>query len=150
MMAGFEMPVPVIRQYIASAVGLVIQISRLKGGARKIVRITELLGRKDDHYIARDLFGFRQTGVQNGVAVGEFYATGKKPNFLTRLRAAGLHVPDSIFAQNVLATAEHEAEEVTPIDVSPDELSEGEMTTDQIEPIEIQDDDPDTRTTYID
>ncbi len=115
------------------------------------MRITELLGRKGDHYVARDLFGFRQTGVQNGVAVGEFFATGKKPSFLPRLRAMGLDVPDNIFAQNVLAPAEHVAEEVTPIDVTPEELSEGEVTTDQIEPIEFpEDDDTDTRTTYID
>ena len=43
MMAGFEMPVPVIRQYIASAIGLVVQLARLKGGPRKVVRVSEIV-----------------------------------------------------------------------------------------------------------
>ncbi len=67
MMAGFEMPVPVIRQYIASAIELVVQIARLKGGERKIMKITEILGIKGNRYVVRDLFGFRQTGMRDGV-----------------------------------------------------------------------------------
>ena len=93
MMAGFDMPVPVIRQYIASAIELVVQIARLKGGARKIMKVTEIRGLKGNRYLVRDLFGFRQTGVQGGAAVGEFHATGKIPTFLGRLRTSGLECP---------------------------------------------------------
>jgi pilus assembly protein CpaF len=106
MMAGFEMPVPVIRQYIASAVALVVHLARLKGGPRKIMKITEILGRKRNRYVVRDLFGFRQTGVRDGLAVGEFYATGKVPSFLGRLRTSGCELSDKLFAQRVLAPAE--------------------------------------------
>jgi pilus assembly protein CpaF len=141
MMAGFEMPVPVIRQYISSAVGLVVHLARLKGGPRKIVKITEMRGLKGDRYVVRDLFGFRQTGVERGTAVGEFYATGKAPTFLGRLRTAGLDLPDELFAQRVLAPAEpgEVAREVAPlvedagleeagvdevVDVNPDEAGD--------------------------
>jgi pilus assembly protein CpaF len=106
MMAGFDMPVQVIRQYIASAVGLVVHLARLKGGPRKIMRITEIRGRKGDRYVVRDLFGFRQTGVQDGAAIGEFYATGKVPGFLGRLRTSGIEIADDLFAARVLEPAE--------------------------------------------
>ena len=106
MMAGFEMPVSVIRQYIASAIGLVVHLARLKGGPRKIMRITEIRGLKKDRYVVRDLFGFRQTGVRDGVAVGEFYATGKLPSFLPRLRTSGVELADDLFAERILPPAE--------------------------------------------
>src|SRR5207253_3103211 len=102
MMAGFEMPVSVIRQYIASAVGMVVQLARLKGGPRKVMRVSEIRGIKRNRYVMRDLFGFRQSGVQDGRAVGEFYATGKMPSFLGRLRASGLDVPEGLFAERIL------------------------------------------------
>jgi pilus assembly protein CpaF len=102
MMAGFDMPVPVIREYISSAVKLVVQIARLKGGARKIIKITEIRGRKGNRYLARDLFGFRQTSVRDGVAQGAFYATGKVPRFLRRLRTAGIELADGLFAARPL------------------------------------------------
>jgi pilus assembly protein CpaF len=115
MMAGFEMPVPVIRQYIASAVGLMVHLARLKGGPRKIMKITEIRGRKGNRYLVRDLFGFRQTGVQDGLAIGEFYATGKVPSFLDRLRASGQSLSDELFNKRVLAAeAEPEEEGVEP------------------------------------
>jgi pilus assembly protein CpaF len=106
MMAGFEMPVPVIREYIATAVELVVHLARLKGGPRKIMKITEIRRRKGNRYVVRDLFGFRQNGVRDGVAVGEFYATGHVPSFLGRLRTSGLDVADSMFTERVLAPAE--------------------------------------------
>ena len=102
MMAGFELPVPVIRHYVASAITLVIHLARLKGGPRKIMRVSEILGLKQRNYVVRDLFGFRQTGVRDGVAVGEFYATGKKPRFLDRLKASGIELPDELFAARTL------------------------------------------------
>src|SRR5207248_2212120 len=58
-MAGFEMPLPVIRNYTATALRLVVHVSRLKGGARKVTRVSELVGlRKRRHYVVRDIFGF--------------------------------------------------------------------------------------------
>jgi pilus assembly protein CpaF len=102
MMAGFEMPVPVIRQYIASAITLVVQLARLKGGRRRMMRISEITGLDSSYYTVQDIFGFRQTGVRDGQAVGDFYATGHVPNFMERLRASGIDLPTELFAKRTL------------------------------------------------
>jgi pilus assembly protein CpaF len=108
-MAGFEMPLSVIRNYVASAIRLVVHLARLKGGARKIIRISEISGlKKRRFYVVRDLFGFRQTGVQYGEAVGEFYATGVVPKCLPRIHAAGLALNPALFREAILPSADPE------------------------------------------
>jgi pilus assembly protein CpaF len=102
MMAGLELPVSVIRQYISSAMTLVVHLSRLKGGPRKIMRVSEIVGLKRRQYIVRDIFGFRQQGVRDGVAFGEFYATGYVPRLLPRLKASGIDLPQDLFAERAL------------------------------------------------
>jgi pilus assembly protein CpaF len=102
MMAGFELPVPVIRQYISSALTLVVHVTRLKGGPRKIMRISEIIGLRKRNYRVRDIFVFEQRGVRDGQAFGEFRATGYVPECLQRIRACGVELPDSLFAERVL------------------------------------------------
>jgi pilus assembly protein CpaF len=96
-MAGFEIPMGIIRQYIASAITLVVHLSRLKGGPRHVMRISEIVGLKGRHYRVRDIFGYHQTGVRDGMAVGDFYTTGYMPRFLSRLHAAGADLPQDLF-----------------------------------------------------
>jgi len=97
-MTGIELPINVIRQYAAAGINLVVHGSRLKGGPRRIMQVSEIAGIKDGQYILQDVFGFEQTGVDaEGTAVGEFYATGYKPKCLNRLKAAGVHLPDDMF-----------------------------------------------------
>jgi pilus assembly protein CpaF len=103
MMAGFELPVPVIRQYVASAVTLVVHVARLKGGPRKVMRVSEIVGLKQRNYLVRDLFVFEQLGVREGVAFGEFRACGHVPRFFPRLKAAGIELPESLFQERTLA-----------------------------------------------
>jgi pilus assembly protein CpaF len=101
LMAGFEMPVPVIRQYIGSAIKLIVQLARLKGGQRKIVRISEIVGVRKRRYIVRDIFGFQQTGIEAGHAVGRFYSTGHRPKLLERLHASGVFLPADDFVRTL-------------------------------------------------
>ena len=61
--------------------------------------ISEIVGVKRRHYLVRDIFGFRQQGVRDGVAFGEFYATGHVPRFLERLTAAGIELPGELFQE---------------------------------------------------
>ena len=97
-MAGFELPVPVVRQYIASGIKIVVQLARLKGGARRISRVSEIVGVENGAYQLEDIFGFEQSGLDDaGNAVGEFYATGYQPQCLARLKAAGVLLPASVF-----------------------------------------------------
>jgi pilus assembly protein CpaF len=106
MMAGFELPVHVIRYYIASAIKLVVQLARMKGGARRVVKISEIVGLEPGPYHVRDLFGFRQKGVRRGEAYGEFYATGQVPALLEQMRAAGIGIDDNLFAARTLTPRE--------------------------------------------
>jgi pilus assembly protein CpaF len=103
MMAGFDLPVPVIRYYIASAVTLVVHLARLKGGRRKVVRVAELVGLGPDGYDLHEVFGYRQQGVRDGAAFGEFYATGYRPKCLDKLTSMGVDLPAELFHKHTLA-----------------------------------------------
>jgi len=97
-MSGFELPVPVVRRYIASGIALVVHLSRLKGGVRRVMQVSEIVGVNEGGFHLEDICGFEQTGVdETGVARGEFYFTGYRPVCLGRLRAAGIRLPDELF-----------------------------------------------------
>ncbi|MCA9178201.1 MAG: CpaF family protein [Planctomycetales bacterium] len=99
-MTGFDLPVGVVRQYIASGIQIVVHAARLKGGARRIMRITEVTGVEDGTYCLQDLFGFRQTSVdQEGRAIGHFYCTGAVPKCLEQIAANGVSLPEGMFAE---------------------------------------------------
>ncbi len=102
-MAGLEMPIWVIRRQIASAIHVIVQVSRLVGGARKVVKITEVVGMEGENLTAHDLFLFKQTGVdRERRAAGYFHTTGIRPHYLERLAAAGLALPPEVFERRVL------------------------------------------------
>ncbi len=109
-LSGFQVPVAVMRSYISGAIELVVQVSRLAGGDRRVTRIAEVCGlNKDGHYRTRTLFEFVQTGIENGKAVGYFQATGKSPKMLNRLATAGFPVAGELFTRGPLATPRTEA-----------------------------------------
>ncbi len=98
LMAGVEFPVKVIRTQIASAIDLVIQLSRLKGGDRKITSITEISGMEGDTVVMTEIFKFEQAGVTpEGKPIGELKPTGIRPLFSSRLEAAGLKLSPEVF-----------------------------------------------------
>lgn len=103
-MSGFEVPVEVLRKYVSSAITLVVHLSRLKGGERRLTRVSEVAGfsRKRKSYAVRDLFEFRQTGVEGGRAVGHFRVTGKTPRIYPRMVAAGASLPPDMFNPRTL------------------------------------------------
>jgi pilus assembly protein CpaF len=97
-MSGFELPVPVVRQYIAAGISLVVHQARLKGGVRRVMRIAEVVGMADGNLQLEDIFGFEQTGIDEmGNARGVFYARGYTPNGRARLRSPGVHLPAELF-----------------------------------------------------
>ncbi len=109
MMAGYDLPVKAIRTQFASAINMLIQASRLTGGPRKIINVTEVTGMEGDIVTMQDIFKFEQMGVSaSGRAFGRFVATGLRPSFLDRLKAAGCTVDPSIFEGRVLATDEEQ------------------------------------------
>ena len=103
-LSGVELPTLVARQYIASAVHVLIHMTRLKTGERKVTRISELCGCRDGVYQIEDLFVYRMTGIDSaGHAQGSFYATGHEPEVLTRLAARGVESPKGLFVARELA-----------------------------------------------
>jgi pilus assembly protein CpaF len=102
-MSGFELPIWVIRRQIASAIHIVVQVSRLLGGARRVVKISEVTGIEGDNFSMHDLFVFKQTGVdEKRKAQGYFQASGIRPNCLERLSALGAGVPPEMFERRTL------------------------------------------------
>ena len=102
-MAGFDLPVAVTRRYIASAITLVIHLARLKGGVRRVMKISEITALESGDYAIQDLFGFRQTGIDDrGIARGHFYATGNKPKFAHRLAEVGIDLNPKLFDERQL------------------------------------------------
>ena len=98
MTAGMNMPAKAIRSQIASAVNIVIQVSRLADGRRKILSIQEVTGMEGDVITMQELFHFHRSGVEtDGKVAGYFCATGVRPFFFNRLTAYGQAVPDEAF-----------------------------------------------------
>jgi len=97
-MANANMGVRSIRQQIASAVNLFVQVSRFSDGSRRVTHITEVVGMEQDIITLQDVFLFEKTGLtENGKVTGRFRATGIRPKFYDRLRACGIHLSPSIF-----------------------------------------------------
>src|SRR5438270_2593177 len=102
MMADLEIPARVISQQLASAIKLVVQVSRLQDGTRKILSISEVLGLQDNKVELQEIFTFERTGVTDaGKVQGRFRATGVTPKILDRLRVSGLQLPQNIFEEVV-------------------------------------------------
>ncbi|HZU86323.1 MAG TPA: CpaF family protein [Anaerolineaceae bacterium] len=102
MMAGMDMPLKVIREQIAAAIDLVVQISRLKDGSRKVTSITEVAGMEGDTVVMTDIFKFEQTGVSpDGKVLGELKPTGIRPLFGQRLETFGFKLGPEVFGANM-------------------------------------------------
>lgn len=102
MMAGMEMPLRVIRQQIAAAIDVIVQISREKDGTRKIVAITEVAGMEGDTVVLTDIFKFERAGVSTeGKVLGELKPTGIRPLFSPRLEACGYKLGPEVYGANL-------------------------------------------------
>ncbi|MCE1254248.1 MAG: CpaF family protein [Anaerolineae bacterium] len=98
LMAGVELPVKSIRQQIASAIDLIIQIARLKDGVRKITAVNEVSGMEGDTVVMTEIYKFDQTGMDaNGRISGEIKPTGMRPLFMSRLEASGFKLSPEVF-----------------------------------------------------
>jgi pilus assembly protein CpaF len=107
LMAGMDLPIKIVRQQISSAVDVIVQMSRLRDGTRKITAITEVAGMEGDVVVLSDIFKFNQSGVDaEGKIIGQVKPTGIRPLFGPRLEAAGFKLGAEIFgatAADILA-----------------------------------------------
>lgn len=100
LMAGMDLPLRAIREQIASAVNLIIQISRLRDGTRRITHVTEVQGMEGDIVTLQDAFVFDYSaGVDaHGRFLGKPVPTGIRPRFIDRFEDMGIYVSPSVFA----------------------------------------------------
>jgi pilus assembly protein CpaF len=98
LMSNLNLAEKALRQQIASAVALVIQISRMSDGTRRITYVTEITGMSGDVIAMQDIFVFEKLGIDvNGHVFGRFKATGISPKFGEKLKRAGINLPPNIF-----------------------------------------------------
>lgn len=97
LMAGMELPLKAIREQVANSIELIIHQERMTDGTRKIVKVSEVQSMEGDTIVMQDLFLFKQTGIKNGRVQGSLKPTGLRPQFLHKMVANSIEVPDSIF-----------------------------------------------------
>jgi pilus assembly protein CpaF len=98
MMAEFNLPDKAIRQQIAAAISVIVQIARLSDGSRRITQVSEVTGVSDGMVTLQDIFVFERLGIgPNNHVLGRFRATGVRPTFGERLKVSGIQLSPEIF-----------------------------------------------------
>ncbi|HET6340564.1 MAG TPA: CpaF family protein [Gemmatimonadota bacterium] len=98
-MANLNLPEKAMRQQVASALQVVIQVSRLSDGTRRLSSISEIVGMEGDVITMQEIFLFERQGIgEDGKVLGRFKATGIRPRFAERLRTAGIELPTALFS----------------------------------------------------
>ena len=98
LMAELNLPDRAIRQQVASAVSMIVQVARLSDGSRRVTQISEITGIGDEMVTLQDIFVFDRLGVgPNNRVLGRFRATGLRPTFTERLKTSGIQLPPNLF-----------------------------------------------------
>jgi pilus assembly protein CpaF len=98
-MASLELPERAMRQQIASAINVVIQVSRLSDGSRKLMQVSEIVGMEGDIITMQDIFVYEREGIaENERVLGHFRATGIRPRFSDRLKSYGIDLSALLFS----------------------------------------------------
>lgn len=98
LMAGMEIPIKAIREYIENAIDIVVEVERLSDGRRKITNISEIVGFKGDTIELKRIFGFNQTGIlDNGEVIGDFILEDYIPQVYNKIKAHGIDTLQDIF-----------------------------------------------------
>jgi pilus assembly protein CpaF len=108
LLAGTELPSRAIRSQITSAVNVIVQTARLRGGARKVISVAELIGLVDGEISIQEIFTYRQVGVTaDGRAVGYHTATGAQSIFKQHFLSNGVQMPDTMFTPTAQPSPEN-------------------------------------------
>src|SRR5947209_20276780 len=97
LMAGVDLPARAIKEQIASALDVIVQISRLKDGSRQTTNITEVQGMEGEAIVLQDVFVFEQTAYIDGKVQGRLRPTGIRPKFSEKFEAAGIKLAQGVF-----------------------------------------------------
>ncbi|UCF20185.1 MAG: hypothetical protein JSU87_01895, partial [Gemmatimonadota bacterium] len=101
LMAGTNLPDRAMREQIASALDVVIQVSRLSDGSRRLVSISEIVGMEEDIVTMQEIFKVERLGISpEGNVIGRFQATGVRPVFARKLQVSGIELEPDLFSQS--------------------------------------------------
>jgi len=101
LMAGANLADRAMREQISSAINIIIQISRMSDGSRKVQKIAEIVGMEGDTVSLQDIFVFEKLGIrEDGKVIGTFHTTGIRPKFAERIETSGIKLPDAMFEPN--------------------------------------------------
>jgi pilus assembly protein CpaF len=108
LMAGYDLPVKAIRQQVASALDLIIQLERLQDGTRRVTSITEVGRMESDVVTLSELFRFKVDAVQpDGTVIGSLRSTGLRPTFIDKFERRGITLPPALFSEARAGMPEH-------------------------------------------
>ena len=106
LMSGMDLPLRIVRQQIASAIQMIVQVSRLRDGTRKVMSISEVTGIEGENIVMQELWKFEEKGQdQKGRVIGEFAGTGLRPYYNERLELHGFKLPARMFLRRAETTA---------------------------------------------
>lgn len=100
LMSGMDLPMRAIREQIASAIDLIIQLERMQDGSRRITQISEIVGMEHETITMSDIFAFQHQGIRDGKITGKIAPTGLRPRFLDRLQQRNITLPAQLFANS--------------------------------------------------
>jgi len=101
-MTNLNLPERSVRQQMVSAVAIVVQVSRMSDGSRKVMSISEITGMEENTVSMQDIFTFKRKGVgPDGKVIGVFEPSGIRPKFVERLRISGIFLSPALFEQKM-------------------------------------------------
>jgi len=101
LLTGYNLPEKGMREQVSTALDIIIQVSRMSDGSRKVTSISEVTGMEGDVICTQEIFTFEKTGVnEEGKVLGNYGPTGISPGFYERLVIAGVDLPRGMFGRN--------------------------------------------------
>jgi pilus assembly protein CpaF len=99
LMGGIDFPLKAVREQIAAAIDLIVQVARTRDGSRKVVQVTEVQGMEGDIVVLQDVFRFVDRGLDaDGRVMGDMTSSGIRPRFMPRIEAAGIKLSHEVFS----------------------------------------------------
>ncbi|HVQ39377.1 MAG TPA: ATPase, T2SS/T4P/T4SS family, partial [Pyrinomonadaceae bacterium] len=98
-MTGMRLSERAMRQQVASAIDLVLQVARLSDGSRRVTSISEITGMEGDTITMQEIFMYERTGMNQGQVIGRFRPTGIRPRFAEKLKSYGMQLPRIFFEE---------------------------------------------------
>jgi pilus assembly protein CpaF len=100
LLTGVNLPSQAMREQISSALDVIVHVTRMSDGTRRVVGVSEIVGMERDVVAMQEVFTYKKTGVsEEGKVVGQYEATGIRPKFADRLKVAGIDISSSLFRE---------------------------------------------------